>query len=143
MAMAQAEACDPPASPQHAWFSECDLFDGDREPPDQPRYLVQLNGIVVLDRQRQTGETLIIAHDGHFARDDRRNPSQEISLGIWHESPQRNPAHEKGRGRISPFGVCERQPLMHKAVSGRVIFVKRPPGLERLGAISGGVRNSG
>ena len=49
---------------------ESDLFDGDGEPPDQPRHLVQLAGIVTLDRLRKPEETFVIAQRGNFAGND-------------------------------------------------------------------------
>jgi hypothetical protein len=48
------------------------LFDRDRQPGDQPRYFVELFGIVVPDRPCKAGETFVVAHRRHIAWDDRR-----------------------------------------------------------------------
>jgi hypothetical protein len=48
------------------------LFDRDGQPGDQPRHFVELFGIVIPDRPRKPGETFVVAHCWHIARDDRR-----------------------------------------------------------------------
>jgi hypothetical protein len=72
------------ATPPRRIGFECDLFDGDGQPPDQPRHLVQPAGIVILDRLRQPNETFVIAQRGNFAGNDRRRRFQEIGLDSWH-----------------------------------------------------------
>src|ERR1700694_159304 len=61
-----------------------DLLDRNREPPDQPRNLVQLLGILVLKGLRKPDEAFVIAHRGHVARHDRRHRPQESGQEIWH-----------------------------------------------------------
>jgi hypothetical protein len=53
---------------------ECDLFDRDREPSDQPCNLVQTFGIVILDSLCEPNEAFLIAHRGDVVWDDGRHP---------------------------------------------------------------------
>ena len=63
---------------------ECDLFDRDREPPDQSCNLVQTFGIVILDGLREPNEAFFIAHRGEVVWDDGRHRSHQIGLDVWH-----------------------------------------------------------
>jgi hypothetical protein len=65
-----AAAADPP-SRRNNFSSECDLFDRNSEPPDQPRNLVQMAGIGILDRSREPSEAFIVAHRGNVAGNNR------------------------------------------------------------------------
>jgi hypothetical protein len=65
-----------------AW--ECDLFDRDREPSDQPCNLVQTFGIVILDSLCEPNEAFLIAHRGDVVWDDGRHRSHQIGLDVWH-----------------------------------------------------------
>src|SRR5438552_7409275 len=47
------------------------LFDGHHEPPDQPRDLVQLSGIVHLDGLRQTRQAFVVAQCWDIGGNDR------------------------------------------------------------------------
>ena len=49
---------------------ESDLLDRNREPPDQPRNLVQMLGIVIPDGLREPNEAFVIAQRGYVARND-------------------------------------------------------------------------
>ena len=62
MAIARGSACARPAVARDSLAMECDLFDGNSEPTDQPRDLVQIFGIVILDRLRQPNEAFVVAH---------------------------------------------------------------------------------
>jgi hypothetical protein len=57
-------------------------FDGDGEPRDQPRNLVQMRGIMSLNGLRKPDQALVVAHRGYVARDDRGHRLFEISLDV-------------------------------------------------------------
>src|SRR5207248_877138 len=62
-----------------------DLFDGHHEPPDQPRDLVQLSGIVHLDGLRQTRQAFVVAQCGDIGGNDRGHRPDEFGLrGVLH-----------------------------------------------------------
>jgi hypothetical protein len=63
---------------------ESDLFDRNSEPPDQPRNLVQMLGIAILNRLREPDQAFVIAQDGDILWDDRRHRPSEIGLIVWH-----------------------------------------------------------
>jgi hypothetical protein len=63
---------------------DCDLFDGNGEPPDQPRNLVQLVGILILNGLRKPNKAFVIAHRGSVARNDRRHRPYESDQDISH-----------------------------------------------------------
>jgi hypothetical protein len=73
------------------------LLDRDRQPGDQPRHFVELFGIVIPDRPRKAGETFVVAHRWHIARDDRRY--RTVGLNDWHNITSRI---ETGEARIIP-----------------------------------------
>src|SRR3954453_3943521 len=50
----------------------CRLLDRDRQAPDQPRHFVELSGVMIFKRLRKAGETFVVAHPRHIARDDPR-----------------------------------------------------------------------
>src|SRR2546421_3183163 len=61
-----------------------DLFDRNREPPDQPCNFVKLLGIVALDGLRQPNETFVVAHRGYVGWNDRGHRPHEIDQDIYH-----------------------------------------------------------
>ena len=61
-----------------------DLLDRNREPPDQPRNLVQLVGILILNGLRKPNKAFVIAHRGSVARNDRRHRPYESDQDISH-----------------------------------------------------------
>jgi hypothetical protein len=73
------------------------LFDRDGQPSDQARDFVELAGIVVFDRARQTGKTFIVAHQGHVGWDDRGNCGIGVNQG--HQTISRI---EPAKGTIIP-----------------------------------------
>jgi hypothetical protein len=108
---------------------ECDLFDRDGEPSDQPCDLVQLAGIMILKRSSQASETFVVAHRGRFARDDRRHLPFEIGLELWHRITSRESGIIENLRRISHFGVSWRQDWQpcYAATSGwRFSFREKP-----------------
>ncbi len=61
------------------------LFDGHDEPPDQPRDLVQLSGIVHLDGARQPRQAFVVAQCGDIAGNNRGHRPDEFGLrGVLH-----------------------------------------------------------
>ncbi len=80
--MAEADAGDPlsVATP----YRFCDLFDRNREPPDQHSNLVQTLEIVVPNGLRKPNEAFLIAHRGNVAWNERRHRSHQIGLDVWH-----------------------------------------------------------
>jgi hypothetical protein len=48
------------------------LFDGDHEPPDQPRHLIQPLGILLPHGLRKGNEAFLIAHHSDAVRDKGR-----------------------------------------------------------------------
>jgi hypothetical protein len=86
---------------------EYDLFDCDREPADQPRHLVQLLGIPVLNGAGKPNKAFVIAHRGYVAGNDRRHRPYEIGLDVWH--------------RITSGGIrLQQTSLRNKSFSGSV-----------------------
>jgi hypothetical protein len=79
MRIAKPRADDPPAAAVTIGL-ECDLFDRDGEPSDQPRNLLQSLGIAIFDRLRKPDEAFVVAHRGHVARNNRRHGLHEIGL---------------------------------------------------------------
>jgi hypothetical protein len=66
------------------------LFDRDRQSPDQPRDLVQLSGVMVLNRPCEPGQALIVAHRRHIVRHDRRyRVIGAIGMKDWHQITSR------------------------------------------------------
>jgi hypothetical protein len=98
-----------PGAARHPIGLERDLFDRNGEPSDQPCDLVQLAGIMILKRPSQASETFVVAHQGRFARDDRRHGPFEISLELGHQITSRESGTIENLRRISPFGVSWRR----------------------------------
>jgi hypothetical protein len=63
---------------------ECDLLDRNREPPDQPRNLVQMLGIVIPDGLCEPNEAFVIAHRGYVVRNHRWHRFPQIGQDISH-----------------------------------------------------------
>jgi hypothetical protein len=84
MAVARPKPAIPGAA-RHPFGVECDLFDGNGEPSDQPCDLVQLAGIMILKRPSQASQTFVVAHRGRFARHDRRHRPFEVGLELRHQ----------------------------------------------------------
>jgi hypothetical protein len=86
---------------------ESDLFDRNREPPDQPCNLVQTLGIVILDGLCEPNEAFLIAHRGDVVWDDGRHRSHQIGLGVWHRNHLNgsNPALPSVVGECVFFGL--------------------------------------
>jgi len=61
--MALAKTGDTPSA-RDIFDLEWDLFDRNREPPDQPGNLVQLLGILFLKGLRKPDQAFVIAHRG-------------------------------------------------------------------------------
>jgi hypothetical protein len=80
------------------------LFDRDGESSDQPRDLVQLLGIAVLDNPRKPNETFVVAQGRLVARNDRRPGLHGIKLKICHQITFANPSGKTHR-RMSRFNV--------------------------------------
>ena len=93
--MARVNAGGAPV-PRRPCGLECDLFDGNREPSDQPRNLVQQLGILRLKGLRKPGEALVIAHRGYLAWNDRRHRPHESGQQIWHRITS-NGSNRRGR----------------------------------------------
>jgi hypothetical protein len=82
---------------------ECALFDGDGEPSDQPRHLVQLVGVMLLDGLRKPDEAFVVAHRRDVAGNDRGGVFDEIGLDVWHRITSAKSGTAEVRGRISHF----------------------------------------
>ena len=98
-----------PANRRAAKLVECALFDGNGEPPDQPCDLVQLAGIVILDRLSQASETFVVAHRRGFARDNRWHRPFEIGLELRHRITSGVSGNSERLQGISQFGVSSRR----------------------------------
>jgi hypothetical protein len=57
------------------------LLDRNGEPSDQARHLIELIGIMVLDRARKAREAFIVAHQRHGSGYDRGNRSSGVNRG--------------------------------------------------------------
>src|SRR5258708_24901610 len=85
---------------------DCDLFDRNREPSDQPRNLVQLLGILRLNGLGKQGETLVIAHRGYVIWHDRRHRPDESGQQVWHRITSNGSSGAADPGRaLSLFGA--------------------------------------
>ena len=108
--MAPAKVGGPPFT-EKDFGAEYALFDRNREPPDQPRDLVQTIGIVVLDCLRKPNDTLVITHRWHVARHDRRHRPDEIGLEFWHRiTLWQNPEKPSVAGKCAFLGLGSWQP---------------------------------
>jgi hypothetical protein len=86
-------------SARHFIDLECDLLDRNREPPDQPRKLVQMLGIVIPDGLREPNEAFVIAHRGYVARNERRHRFPQIGQDTWHRiTSMKSGTMERRRG---------------------------------------------
>ena len=89
--------------PRAASGSQYDLFDRNREPPDQPRNLVQMLGILIPDGLREPNDAFVIAHRGYVVWHHRRHRPYASGLDVWHRITSSKPGTIKGRRRMSRF----------------------------------------
>jgi hypothetical protein len=61
---------------------ESDLFDRNREAPDQPCDFVQLLRIMNLDGSREPNEAFVVAHRGYVVRNDRWHRPDMVGMDI-------------------------------------------------------------
>jgi hypothetical protein len=66
---------------------EARLLDRDHQSPDQPRDLVKLSGVMVLNRPCEPDQTLVVAHRWNVMWDDRRYHA--IGINDWHRTTSR------------------------------------------------------
>jgi hypothetical protein len=81
------------------------LFNRNREPPDQPRNLVQSRGIVIFDGACEPSEAFVITHCDYIDRNDRRYGPYAIGLDIWHRTTSAESGAVHGPWRMSLFGA--------------------------------------
>jgi hypothetical protein len=77
------------------------LLNRNREPPDQPRNLVQSRGIVIFDGACEPSEAFVITHCDYIDRNDRRYGPYAIGLDIWHRTTSAESGAVHGPWRMS------------------------------------------
>jgi hypothetical protein len=93
--------------PRAASGSRYDLFDRNREPPDQPRNLVQMLGILIPDGLREPNDAFVIAHRGYVVWDHRRHRPYASGQDVWHRITSSKSGTIKRRRRMSRFGDAD------------------------------------
>src|SRR5437868_7735863 len=77
------------------------LFDRNGQPSDQPRYFIELTGVMVFNGARKPREAFVVAHLGHGGRYDRGY--REVGLNRGHQGTSRIEPAEPSLAPIETF----------------------------------------
>ena len=75
----RAPVAEPPPEAR-----ESRLLDRHGEPRDQPRDLIQMFGIVLLNGLRKPKQAFVVTHGGNVAWNNRRYRADQIRCSGWH-----------------------------------------------------------